>query len=156
MKKILKKFWWVLLLLIGGAVVFAKRRTIFTKSNTLKGTMGKGITYYCPQNKVSQKLLDILNKISEEVYNKYQYDLYRKTSSVFRCEPYNKIVGGSPSSSHIKGLAADLKLTKEQAINVIKIAKKHGVKRFLWYPAPNMHLHMDIDTDKPPVEYFYG
>jgi uncharacterized protein YcbK (DUF882 family) len=63
-----------------------------------------------------------------------------------RCEKHNKMVGGSKSSSHLKGLAVDIKATtstqRYKIINALLIA---GFTRI---GVAKTFIHVDIDQDK--------
>lgn len=69
-------------------------------------------------------------------------------SSGYRTKDYNKQVGGSSSSAHIAGLAADIVCANDQdRWKIIKALQQVGFQRFGIY---STHIHVDHDTTKKP------
>lgn len=67
-------------------------------------------------------------------------------SSGYRCQSYNKIVGGKPSSSHCKGLAVDIKATSsDQRYHYLRAAFLSGFSRI---GIGSGFMHLDIDDSK--------
>ena len=67
-------------------------------------------------------------------------------NSSIRCKQHNKAVGGSINSSHLKGLAFDIKYYgSKQRYGILKSLlttfNRIGISRFF--------LHVDFDTSKP-------
>lgn len=74
-------------------------------------------------------------------------------NSGYRTETYNKKVGGSPTSSHLKGLAADIAYNSlEDAVRIIAALARAGFYRIGLYPNQNF-IHVD-DDDSKPVAYW--
>lgn len=143
-----------ILYLIGGVIMFIlllpkKLGTGFTRSKMFVGTASGGIQKYCTINKIQTGFLNVLNKINREYEEKYNIDLSTRINSAFRCLEYNRLIGSMDTSTHIKGGAVDLGITKKEALNFIPIAKKYNIKRFIYH---NDHLHVDNDPDKKAVE----
>ena len=49
-------------------------------------------------------------------------------TSGYRCKKHNTKIGGAPSSSHLDGKAADIALSREQALKVVEVARQMGFK----------------------------
>lgn len=69
-----------------------------------------------------------------------------------RCGRHNRRVGGSPTSSHLRGMATDIKATSSkarfaimQALFMVGFSRIGIHKRF---------IHVDIDRKKPSVVLF--
>jgi uncharacterized protein YcbK (DUF882 family) len=56
----------------------------------------------CKRNEMNKEFLERLDKAREYAVTPFVI------SSGYRCEQHNEAVGGSPKSSHTKGLAADI------------------------------------------------
>lgn len=68
-------------------------------------------------------------------------------NSGFRCEQKNKEIGGAPTSSHLRGYAADIKCLYSQSRFLMLRAFLHvGFNRIGIYPT---FLHVDDDHSKP-------
>lgn len=68
-------------------------------------------------------------------------------TSGFRSKEKNKAVGGVANSSHLTGLAVDLRSrTPYEALFVIKGLIKAGFERIVY---EGDHIHADIDDSKP-------
>lgn len=67
-------------------------------------------------------------------------------NSGYRCEAHNKAIGGKPTSSHIKGLAVDIKATTSTQRSKIL----HGLvlAGFTRIGIAKDFIHADLDTDK--------
>lgn len=74
--------------------------------------------------------------------------------SGFRTEKRNKDIGGAKDSSHMKGLAADVKCVNSLLrFKIVRYAMWLGISRIGVY---SNHVHLDIDTDKPYPLLYYG
>lgn len=71
-----------------------------------------------------------------------------------RCEAHNLSVGGSPSSSHLKGLAADLRCANSLSrYLLLKILMAEGFQRI---GMGQEFVHVDLDPLKPqPLIWLY-
>ncbi len=77
-----------------------------------------------------------------------------KINSGTRCEQHNKNVGGSPTSSHVKGLAVDISVTTSaDRDKILRALIKAGFKRIGIYKT---FIHADIDTKKPTNVIWLG
>lgn len=78
-------------------------------------------------------------------------ELYGKPmviNSGFRTEEHNQKVGGTEHSSHLKGLAADIKCTTSaDRYDMLDSLMKAGFNRI---GIGQTFIHVDIDEDKPP------
>lgn len=93
------------------------------------------------------------SKMSEELLN--MLDIARKKfgkpikiNSGYRTIAHNKKVGGKPTSSHLKGLAADISCT-----NSADRFKLEGVLREVGFNrlgVASTFIHVDIDKSKSP------
>jgi len=74
-------------------------------------------------------------------------------TSGYRTEAHNKEVGGSPTSSHLKGLAVDISCTnssqREKIISALIIAgfQRVGIAKTF--------IHTDTDKSKSPAIWLY-
>jgi len=67
-------------------------------------------------------------------------------NSGYRCKEHNKSVGGSPNSSHLKGLAVDVRTTTiKNRYAILKALLSVGFSRF---GIGKSFIHVDIDKDK--------
>lgn len=67
-------------------------------------------------------------------------------NSATRCETHNKKVGGIETSSHLKGLAVDIKcLDSLTRFKIVSGLIQAGFKRILIYKS---FIHVDTDSDK--------
>ncbi len=67
-------------------------------------------------------------------------------NSGFRCSKHNKEVGGSPTSSHLKGLAVDIKAdNSRKRYLIVKALIQAGFHRM---KIGEKHIHTDIDPAK--------
>ena len=91
----------------------------------------------------------------------YKLDMARQFAGVpfhvnsgFRCPVHNLKVGGSPTSSHLKGWAADIQAkTDFYRYRIIHGAVLAGITRIGIY---KNFLHLDFDPDKSQERIFHG
>lgn len=71
-----------------------------------------------------------------------------KVNSWTRCETHNKNIKGSPTSSHMKGIACDIRYKGNTELYIImKALIENGFNRLLIYPR-RYFIHVDSDIDK--------
>lgn len=68
-------------------------------------------------------------------------------NSGFRCPIYNKKINGSVSSSHLKGLAVDIKC--ETTEERFRLLESLFVSNFYRIGIGEDFIHVDLDADKP-------
>lgn len=77
-------------------------------------------------------------------------------NSGYRCRAHNRKVGGSPTSSHLRGLAVDLRVpTSRIRFLLLRALLSAGIERI---GIGENFLHVDLDTEKPPMVawLYYG
>ena len=77
-----------------------------------------------------------------------KFDKPIRINSGFRSEQHNKKVGGTESSSHLKGLAVDIACKKSRdRFELIDIFLDLGINRI---GIANNFIHIDVDPNKSP------
>lgn len=102
----------------------------------------------CGDNAIEQRLVNRLNVCRDDAGVPFVIN------SGFRCADHNGHVGGSATSSHLVGLAADI--DAENSIDRYKILTallKNGFTRLGVYPG---WIHCDIDESKPQGVIWHG
>lgn len=100
----------------------------------------------CSSNHTKLGLLTALQEVR---------DILKEPISIvsgFRCAAHNKTVGGSETSSHLYGLAADLKIhDSKYAFKLMKAIFRSNRFERIGYGKMDgtLCLHVDIDYDKP-------
>ena len=94
----------------------------------------------CGLNNASPDLVEMLERLCE---------LYGKKitlNSVSRCPKHNADIGGSPTSSHLKGLAADMSvLSSRERFKIVELIYLVGFDRI---EVKDTWIHVDIDSSK--------
>jgi uncharacterized protein YcbK (DUF882 family) len=86
---------------------------------------------------------DMLSKI-DMIREEFGKPIY--INSGYRTEYHNEKVGGSPTSSHLKGLAIDVSCNNSSdRFKLINLFIKHGIKRI---GVAKTFIHIDVDKDK--------
>ena len=89
---------------------------------------------------MSKELLSKLDMVREEFGKPIHIN------SGYRTEDHNKKVGGTPNSSHIKGLAADISCKNSvDRFKLIDLFINHRITRI---GVADTFIHVDIDKDK--------
>ena len=78
---------------------------------------------HCGENKVQQKLINMLQIIRDEA------GIPIRVNSGYRCEVHNKNVGGVKGSQHTLGVAADLSCAKGAKFLLNIVQKLYNEKR---------------------------
>ena len=103
----------------------------------------------CTEGKIDQALVAILQKIRDH-FGKPVY-----ITSAYRCQVWNKAVGGVPSSYHCYGQAADIKVEDTAPAEVAKYAESIGVLGVGLYETPTDGYFVHVDT-RTKKSYWYG
>ena len=91
-------------------------------------------------DRMDQNLLLILDSIRSELGRPMI------VNSGFRTTEHNEKVGGSPNSSHLKGLAVDIHCPDSAyRFHLVRLAMTHGISRIGIYKT---FIHLDIDGSK--------
>ncbi len=110
----------------------------------------------CGLNNINFKLLEILDRIRERLGRPINLN------SVCRCEKHNKSkeVGGKPNSSHLKGLATDIRCngyTYSNGDYISASLERFELLNLIFKEFPEItrigigksFVHIDIDFEKP-------
>lgn len=81
----------------------------------------------CKKVLLDTKLVELLQKIRDH------FGASVNVNSGYRCKGHNKEVGGSSSSNHVKGTAADIRVEGVEPREVAKYAESIGIKRIGLY-----------------------
>lgn len=107
-------------------------KTVLQYSDYLKGNID-----FTKHNVVHLKILVQLSKLIGKPL---------KITSSFRTPTQNRVCGGSPTSSHLKGLAFDIICqTSQERYNMLKAIHALDIKRYGVY---NKFIHIDFDESK--------
>jgi len=94
----------------------------------------------CGQNMMDPRVIHYIEVIEEELKQTLV------VTSGYRCEKHNLKEGGSKTSSHLKGLAVDLKCAASRLrFQIMRIAIRLGITRI---GIGKTFLHLDIDRQK--------
>ena len=85
--------------------------------------------------------------LSRLVFARGWSDVPYVINSAIRCEKCNKAVGGSATSSHLKGLAVDIACPSSNAR--FKIIHGLQIMKFTRFGIGFDFIHVDLDGDKP-------
>lgn len=103
----------------------------------------------CDSTLIDEKLVEWLQKIRDH------FGVSVNVNSGYRCEKHNKNVGGSSSSHHMKGMAADIVVKGKTPREVAQYAEKIGVQRIGLYETDKdgYFVHIGSGTSK---RFWYG
>jgi uncharacterized protein YcbK (DUF882 family) len=94
----------------------------------------------CGYDQIEIELVESLQKVRE-------YFGPMTIVSGCRCGPYNRSVGGSPTSSHLRGLAVDIRSANSLSrFNLVRCLLAEGFKRI---GIGQDFIHVDQDSSKP-------
>lgn len=71
-------------------------------------------------------------------------------NSFYRCEKYNKQIGGVKNSYHLLGRAMDIKASGERAYRIIEVASDFGFRGIGVYPT---FVHLD-DREQDRISFW--
>jgi len=102
----------------------------------------------CGLNNMNVKLVHMLDRTRDLVGN----PIYLSSGS--RCAEHNKNENGSPTSSHLKGLAADIRISNgTERYKVVSALLLVGFSRI---GISENFIHVDLDMDKTlPIIWGY-
>lgn len=96
----------------------------------------------CGKNWIDPRVPRLHRQLEEEVGETIPIN------SGYRCEKHNKEIGGSETSSHLKGLAWDSKCTRSRLRwRLVGAAIRLGIDRI---GIGHDFIHLDIDRSKDP------
>lgn len=103
----------------------------------------------CSSTKIDEKLVEYLQNIR----NYFGKPLY--ITSGYRCDNYNKTIGGAVGSRHSKGQAADIYIDGVKPAEIAKYAESIGVLGIGLYEtdADGFFVHIDTRSTK---SFWYG
>ncbi len=96
----------------------------------------------CGANHIAPELVVMLQELRDLVG-----DAINVTSGV-RCVDWNKQVGGSPTSSHVRGLAVDIHCESSESRYVLVYSALEA--GFIRIGVGSRFVHLDIDPTKAP------
>ena len=99
--------------------------------------------HHCDRNKIDEEFIDLLDDARENAGIPFVIN------SGYRCPIHNMAVGGSPTSSHLKGCAVDILATDdEQRMKIVASLVGYGFSRI---GIAKNFIHVDDDKNKNPV-----
>lgn len=102
----------------------------------------------CGKSDLNSKLLSMLDELRVKCGRPLVIN------SGCRCEEHNRKSNGSPTSSHVLGLAVDIKAeTSKEKYDIVYNALILGFRRIGIY---SKFIHLDIDNNKVNPVIFYG
>jgi uncharacterized protein YcbK (DUF882 family) len=94
----------------------------------------------CGEVNINEEFIEKLDKA------RYLANIPFKITSGYRCPKHNKEIGGSPTSSHMKGLAVDIACeNSSDRYRIIEACINVGLKRL---GIGENFIHIDGDRDK--------
>ena len=107
--------------------------------------------FLCKCNKCNMTISDDLKILLDKLRENIGMPL--AINSGARCNEHNKKVGASPTSSHTKGLAVDIRANSDLTkAKIIHHATKLGFNRI---GIAKTFIHLDIDKSKSPAIWDY-
>ena len=101
----------------------------------------------CDENLIVDNFIEMLDKA--RVISGIPYEI----NSGYRCQVHNKAVGGVENSSHMKGIAADIKVKNEFCrMRILEGVIKAGFKRI---GIGKTYIHVDIDKSRGNSVWLY-
>ena len=98
---------------------------------------------HCNRNKIDNEFVTVLDEARTIAVVPF------KITSGYRCPIHNKAVGGSPTSSHLKGWAVDIACMSDyQRMKIVRALIELDMHRI---GVGKDFIHVDIDPGKNPV-----
>lgn len=97
----------------------------------------------CLKNTMDDDFMTLIEVIREEL------DLPMSVTSGYRCDDYNKLIGGASRSWHTKGRAMDIKRPSgAYTWKIVELAQKHGIRGI---EIGTNHIHLDNGDRVEPI-----
>ena len=108
----------------------------------------------CGKNEAKLELLYALQRARDYLDKNDSISI----TSGYRCPPYNQSLGAEHTSSHVKGLAADLDITDGgKAFRIVQAIMKTNAFNRIGFGKVNGKLVMHVDVDDSKVqEWLWG
>lgn len=102
----------------------------------------------CGMLRLDPTLVDLLDQAREKAGIPF------RITSGYRCPNHNREVGGKPSSAHLAGKAADIKVnSSRERYFIVRALLEAGFQRV---GIAKGFVHADVDLEKPhPVVWLY-
>lgn len=104
---------------------------------------------HCDVAKIDDKLITFVQKIRDH------FGKPVTINSGYRCPTHNKAVGGASGSYHTKGMAADIRISGVDPIEIAKYAESIGVLGIGLYETNQDGFFVHIDT-RTKKSFWYG
>jgi uncharacterized protein YcbK (DUF882 family) len=102
----------------------------------------------CESGEISMILVDALE------YTRVLYGKPMRINSGLRCLSHNRKIGSRDTSSHIKGVAADIACNDSKTrLELVKHLLRDG--EFTRLGLHDSFIHVDVDEDKPNGIFLY-
>ena len=99
---------------------------------------------HCGKNEMKPEFLSKLQAL------RMAYGKPMRITSGYRCPEHPIEARKEKPGSHAAGYAADIAVTGEQALRVIEVALRHGIKRIgVNQKGGGRFIHLDTDPDRP-------
>lgn len=103
----------------------------------------------CSVTKIDEKLVQYVQAIRDH------FGVPVTITSAYRCKKHNKKVGGTSSSNHVKGMAADIQVKGITPAEVAKYAESIGILGIGLYETKTDGYFVHIDT-RTKKSFWYG
>lgn len=109
---------------------------------------------HCGMNEIDEDFVFLLDEIREAAETPFVI------TSGWRCPVHNKEVGGSDTSSHLKGIAVDIltQTSHSRALiltSICTVCRRHGVLPRIGIGKDFIHFDIDAEKLKPCVWHYY-
>ena len=117
--------------------------------NSYEFRCGLGNSCSCSTILIDDKLVEYLQKIRDH------FGKPVKITSAYRCDSYNKSIGGATGSYHSKGMAVDIVVEGVAPKDVAQYAESIGIEGIGLYETSNDGYFVHIDT-RTTKSFWYG